>query len=394
MEDRSSPGLDDFSLAKGGPLFEVFVRTRLMRPDLSPAGRRIVFLVLFTWFPLLLLSAWQGLAIGGALKIPFLFDFTAAVRFLVCIPLLVIAETVIDSRSREVIGYFFTSGILEEKELPSFVAVIRKIAKLRESRLAEGVMIGLVIVVVLFLRREFSGGSSTWQVLVSSVGIERTLAGWWYVVVSLPVFQFFMLRWLWRIAIWYWFLWRTSKLDLRLISTHPDMAGGLGILGLAQAKFGMVIFAVSAVIAADMGRDIIFGEASLFDFQVFVIGYVLLILILFLSPLLIFTPKLFAVKRKGLLDYGSLAAHYVRDFQRKWVKGETPEGEALLGSADIQSLADLGSSFEIVRKMKPIPIDLNTLIALAGSAVIPLLPLVLTVLPMDEIVRKVFSLLF
>ncbi len=394
MEDRSSPGLDDFSLAKGGPLFEVFVRARLMRPDLSPAGRRIVFLVLFTWFPLLLLSAWQGLAIGGALKIPFLFDFTAAVRFLVCIPLLVIAETVIDSRSREVIGYFFTSGILEEKELPSFVAVIRKIARLRKSGLAEGVMIGLVIVAVLFLRREFSGGSSTWQVLVSSVGAERTLAGWWYVLVSLPVFQFFMLRWLWRIAIWYWFLWRTSKLDLRLVPTHPDMAGGLGILGLAQAKFGMVIFAVSAVIAADMGRDIIFGEASLFDFQVFVIGYVLLILILFLSPLLIFTPKLFAVKRKGLLEYGSLAAHYVRDFQRKWGKGELPKEESLLGSADIQSLADLGGSFEIVRKMKPIPIDLNTLIALAGSAVVPLLPLVLTVLPMDEIVRKVFSLLF
>ena len=151
---------------------------------------------------------------------------------------------------------------------------------------------------------------------------------------------------------------------------------------------------MSAVIAADMGRDIIFGEASLFDFQVFVIGYVLLILIAFLSPLLIFTPKLFAVKRKGLLEYGSLAAHYVRDFQRKWVKGEVPDGEALLGSADIQSLADLGGSFEIVRKMKPIPIDLNTLIALAGSAVVPLLPLVLTVLPMDEIVRKVFSLLF
>ena len=394
MEDRSSPGLDDFSLAKGGPLFEVFVRTRLMRPDLSPTGRRILFLVLFTWFPLLLLSAWQGLAIGGGLKIPFLFDFTAAVRFLVCIPLLVIAETLIDSRSREVIGYFFTSGILEEKELPSFVAVIRKVARLRKSGLAEGVMIGLVIVAVLFLRREFSGGSSTWQVLVSSVGAERTLAGWWYVLVGLPIFQFFMLRWLWRIAIWYWFLWRTSKLDLRLVPTHPDMAGGLGILGLAQAKFGMVIFAVSAVIAADMGRDIIFGEASLFDFQVFVIGYVLLILIAFLSPLLIFTPKLFAVKRKGLLEYGSLAAHYVRDFQRKWVKGEVPDGEALLGSADIQSLADLGGSFEIVRKMKPIPIDLNTLIALAGSAVVPLLPLVLTVLPMDEIVRKVFSLLF
>jgi hypothetical protein len=256
------------------------------------------------------------------------------------------------------------------------------------------VMVGLIIAAAVFQRREFSGGSSTWQILVSSVGAERTLAGWWYVLASLPVFQFLLLRWLWRIAIWYWFLWRTSRLDLRLIPTHPDMAGGLGILGIAQAKFGIIIFAGSAVIAADIGRDIIFGEASLFDYQMFIIGYVLLILILFLSPLLVFTPRLFAVKRKGLLEYGTLATRYVRDFQRKWMRGEIPHGEALLGSADIQSLADLQNSFETVRKMRPIPIDLNTLISLAGPAVAPLLPLLLTVLPMEEIIGKVFSLLF
>jgi hypothetical protein len=119
-----------------------------------------------------------------------------------------------------------------------------------------------------------------------------------------------------------------------------------------------------------------------------------LILIIFLSPLLVFSPKLFETKRKGLLEYGALAGYYVRDFHRKWIRGETPEGEALIGSADIQSLADLGNSFEIVRKMRPIPIDLNTLISLAGPAVAPLLPLLLTVLPMDEIIGKVFSLLF
>jgi hypothetical protein len=394
MGDRSSLNLDDFSLAKGGPLFQVLVRTRLMRPDLSPAGRRAVFLVLFTWLPLLVLSAWQGLAIGGGLKIPFLFDFTVAVRFLVCVPLLVIAENVIDSRRREVIGHFLTSGLVEEKEMPSLAGVIRKIIRLRESVLAEGVMIGLVVAGAAFLRREFSGGSSTWQILVSSVGAERTLAGWWYALASLPIFQFLLIRWLWRIGIWYWFLWRTAKLDLQLIPTHPDMAGGLGILGLAQAKFGIIIFAGSAVIAAEIGREIVFGEASLFNYQMFIIGYVLLILIVFLSPLLVFSPKLFEVKRKGLLAYGALANHYVRDFHRKWIQGEMPEKEILMGSADIQSLADLQSSFDTVRKMRPIPIDLNTLISLAGPAVAPMLPLVLTVLPLEEVVRKVFALLF
>jgi hypothetical protein len=197
-----------------------------------------------------------------------------------------------------VIGHFFTSGLLEEKDLPSLVAGIRKVVRLRESVLAEGVMVGLVILGAVFLRREFSEGFSTWENLVSSGGVERTLAGWWFLLISLPIFQFLMIRWVWRIGIWYWFLWHTSKLDLRLIPTRPDMAGGLGILSLAQAKFGIIIFAASAMIAAEIGRDIIFGAASLFDYQMFVLGYVLLILVLFLIPLFVFEPETFCSQEK------------------------------------------------------------------------------------------------
>ena len=114
----------------------------------------------------------------------------------------------------------------------------------------------------------------------------------------------------------------------------------------------------------------------------FIIGYVLLILIVFLSPLLVFSPKLFEVKRKGLLEYGALANEYTQSFERKWIRREAPGGEPLLGSADIQSLADLGNSFEIVRKMRPVPFDLWTVIfPMVAAAAIPFLPLVLTVFP-------------
>jgi hypothetical protein len=44
--------------------------------------------------------------------------------------------------------------------------------------------------------------------------------------------------------------------------------------------------------------------------------------------------------------------------------------------------------------MRPIPIDLDTLISLAGPAIAPMLPLLLTVFPLEEIARKIFSLLF
>ena len=394
MEDRSSADLDGFSLAKDGPFFKLLVKTRLMRPDLSPLPRRAVFFALFTWLPLLVFSAWKGLAYGEQIQIPFLFDFTASVRFLLSVPLLIAAEIVLDSRTREVIGHFPRSGLLPEKEWNPFAVAVEKVAQLRNSSMAEIAIVGLILLITLGLRIESSPSISSWQILLTDSGAARTPAGWWYLLVSRPVFQFLMLRWLWRISVWFWFLWKVSRLDMELTATHPDGAAGLGFLSLAQSKFGIIIFAGSAVLAADIGKEIVFGGASLFDYQKYVLGYVLLILIIFLSPLLVFSPRLFEVKRRGLLEYGALASRYTRLFHRKWVRGEAPEGEPLVGSADIQSLADLGGSFEVVRKMKPVPIDLYTLISLAGPAVAPMLPLLLTVFPLDEIVSKIFSMLF
>jgi hypothetical protein len=117
-------------------------------------------------------------------------------------------------------------------------------------------------------------------------------------------------------------------------------------------------------------------------------------LIVLLAPLLVFTPKLFAVKRRGLLEYSSLANEYTQAFDRKWVRKEVPEGEPLLGSGDIQSLADLGNSFTFVRNMRPFPVDLNGVIPLIVATALPMLPLVLTVYPFDELVLKIAGFLF
>ena len=192
---------------------------------------------------------------------------------------------------------------------------------------------------------------------------------------SVPIFQFLLMRWVWRYFIWCWFLWRSSRLDLQLIPTHPDRAAGLGFLGLAQAKYGIIVFALSSILSSHIGQEILLGGASLADYKLLISGYVALFLIIFLGPLLVFSDKLFEVKRRGLLEYGALANEYTRSFDRKWIRGEAAEGEALIGSADIQSLADLGNSFQIVREMRPVPFDLmTTIVPIIASAVIPLLP--------------------
>jgi len=394
MSDQASLNFDDFSLAKGGAFFKLLVWMRLMNLDLAPAHRRAVVLALFTWLPLLILSAFQGLALGGSVRIPFLLDFPISVRLLLSLPLLILAENMIDVRIQMVVKHFIQSGLVRKNDYSAFESSIRQVLRMRNSLLAEGVIAGLVIFGAAFLRLEFSGTSSTWQFLVSPSGATRTLAGWWHVIVSIPIFQFLLVRWVWRYLIWCRFLWRTSRLDLHLVPTHPDMAGGLGFLGLAQAKYAIIIFALSSLLSSQMGQEILFGGASLANYKATIFGFVVLILIIFLGPLLVFSLKLFDTKRKGLLEYGALANEYTQSFERKWIRREAPEGEALIGSADIQSLADLGNSFEIVRKMRPAPFDLATaILPMVAAAVIPFLPLALTVFPLEEIIKKIVGML-
>jgi hypothetical protein len=394
MTKEPSLNLDEFSLAKGGLFFKLLVRMRLMNPDLAPTYRRAIVLALFAWLPLLILSASQGLALGRSVRIPFLFDFPISVRLLLSLPLLILAENVIDLRTQMVVKHFIQSGLVRKNDHSAFESSIQQVLRMRNSFLAEGVIAGFVIFSAAFLRVEFSGTSSTWQFLFSSSGATRTLAGWWHVIVSIPVVMFLMFRWVWRYLIWCWFLWRTSRLDLHLVPTHPDMAGGLGFLGLAQAKYAIIIFALSSLLSSQMGQEILFGGASLASYRITIFGFVALILVVFLGPLLVFSPKLFDTKRKGLLEYGALANEYTQSFERKWIRREAPEGEALIGSADIQSLADLGNSFEIVRKMRPVPFDLMTaILPMVAAAAIPFLPLLLTVFPLEEIVKNVIGML-
>ncbi len=394
MANQPPLNLDQFSLTKGGLFFKLLVRMRLMRPDLSPGYRRAFVIALFAWLPLLILSAFQGLALGGSVRIPFLFDFPVSVRLLLGLPLLVLAEGVIDERTQMVVKHFIQSGLVRKNDHSGFESSVRQVLRMRNSLLAEGVIAGFVIFSAAFLRVEFSGTSSTWQFLVSSSGATRTLAGWWHVFVSIPMVHFLLFRWLWRYLIWCWFLWRTSRLDLHLVPTHPDRAAGLGFLGLAQVKYWIIIFGLSSLLSSQIGQEILFGGASLATYTMTIYGFVVLVLITFLGPLLVFSPKLFDAMRKGLLEYGALSNEYTQSFERKWIRREVPEGEALIGSSDIQSLADLGNSFEIVRKMRPVPFDLMTaILPIVAAAAIPFLPLLLTVFPLEEIVKNVIGML-
>jgi hypothetical protein len=93
-----------------------------------------------------------------------------------------------------------------------------------------------------------------------------------------------------------------------------------------------------------------------------------------------------------LAEYGALATRYVEGFERKWIHGGAGS-EPLLGSADIQSLADLGNSYGLVQQMRVMPFGLQDLTRLVAATAVPLLPLGLTVFPLDELLMRLVKLL-
>jgi hypothetical protein len=235
--------------------------------------------------------------------------------------------------------------------------------------------------------------TSTWYAMVEPAGRRLTHAGQWYGHVSIPIFQFLLLRWYFRLLIWFIFLWRVSRLDLALTPTHPDRSGGLGFLVGGLSAFAPVILAQSAFLAALIGGRILFHGRILQSFQYEIVAFAVLQLLLVLGPLFVFAPALLELKRRGRREYGALAVRYTQEFHQKWIGGAAPPGEPLVGSADLQSLADLANSYEVVRSMRAVPFGRDALLQVAVPALVPFAPLLLTVVPAEAILKSLLGML-
>jgi len=395
----SSLKTPEFSLVLGGPLFQLLVRSRLATPDLELAERRVVFIALFAWLPLMLLSLVDGKAWGGV-DLPFLYDMEMQVRFLVSLPLLIAAELLVHRRLPVIVGQFTERNIITEEVLPKFKEVIASAMKLRNSVAIELILFILIFVGGYYFWNTISGitkivaGTGTWYAVVTNEGTQFTPAGTWYNIVSRPLFQFIVVRWYFRLFIWARFLWQTSRLELNLIPTHPDRAAGLGFLGASIAALTPLIISHGALLAGLMANPILFAGAKLTDFRLEIIGGVAVLLLLMLGPLVVFTPRLMQAKRVGLREYGMLASRYVGEFDRKWVRGGAAKEEELIGSGDIQSLADLGNSFQVVRDIQPFPFSRDTVIRIFVMTLLPVSPLVLTMIPLEELIKKLLGAIF
>jgi hypothetical protein len=210
----------------------------------------------------------------------------------------------------------------------------------------------------------------------------------------MPVFQFLLVRWYFRVCIWARLLWHVSRIELALVPTHPDRVGGLAFIATTAYAFVPLVIAHGAVVAGFIANRIFHLGATLPQFKLEIALLVLFVECLVFGPQLVFVPQLARVKRTGLREYGTLASRYVREFDAKWLRGKAKVDDEWLGTGDIQSLADLGNSFEVVRSMRLAPITRDPIIQVAVAALLPIAPLLLTMMPLEELIRRLFGILF
>ena len=383
----------DFSLVLGGPLYQFFRRSHLSGDTFELAARRIVVISLFAWLPLLLLSAITGELWGGATAVPFLTDVEVHVRLLVAMPLLILAELVVHRRMRLVVRQFLDRKLIPEDARPRFDDAIAAVMRLRNSTSIE-LLIALVYGVGVFgIWRLYAVLDQTAWNTVPAVEARAFARGHVvHVRERAPV-----------------------PVHAAALVLSPVHLGALPLAGLANraesradasrsgrrprlpliTAYAFVPLAVAhgAVLSGMIANRILHVGTSLMAFKVEIAVVVVFVQCLVFVPLLLFAPQLAQAKRNG-----SRVRHARRAIRARvrceMAARRRPPTEALIGSADIQSLADLGNSFEVVRTMRAALVTRDAIVQLGIATLIPLAPLLLTIMPLEELVKKLFGILF
>ena len=376
-----SEKLSELSLL-GGPLHRLGLRLGLVRGKTNtiPLG---VALGVLLWTVTVVLAVFEGHS-GELFS---LAKIAGHVRLLAAIPLFFICEAWVDPRFTGFVRKLVRSGVVPTTSRPNLESEIKSVARWRDAWLPEVVcLLSAVLLSVLAPHLNLSGLTTGANPRLAEGQI--TMTGVWYQIVCLPLFRFLIFRWLWRLGLWWQFLWRLSRLELHLVPTHPDHAAGLGGLETVHTHFIPLVLAISIVNGASFAEEISAGVSAFEAIYPEVAVILIVDALLFVGPLLIFVWKLWVCRINGLGDYMTLAADYVNDFDRKWLRTHNP-GEPLLGTSDLQSLADLSNSVNIVRNMRTVPFGPRLLVNLALAAFVPLLPLLLFRYPLAELAEKV-----
>jgi hypothetical protein len=378
---------------EAGPFIHYLKLAGLAGIEANRVARRAVLAALIAWLPLVALAAVQGLALGPDPRESLLLDVSIGSRYLLALPLLIAADAVCLPALGRILRHFRDSGLVAETSLPRFDALVQSTRQLVQSPGAELGLVALAYVGTLALGSVlYPETVSTWVVPIRDGVGHFSLAGWWRALVSQPLFLVVQLAWLWRILLWARLLWGISRMELRLVPSHPDLAGGLGFTVASLRAFSMVALGLAVSVAGTVAENVLHRGEPLQAFRIPVGGFVILVLVLFAGPLLFLAFPLLRAQPRGRLQYGALAMAMGQEFERRWLQPGSVDADSL-AMQDFSATTDLYSIASNVYHMRIVPLDLRSLVPLALATVLPFVPVILIALPFKQVLELVGKLL-
>ena len=380
-------------LFEGGPPNKLQAWLGLIRENRPRLLLRAMLVILLGWLPLAVLSFGHGDLLSHSGGTGFLADFAAHARFLLAAPLLVLAEAVCLPQLTAIAWQFLATGIVAEPDYPAFGRAVASTRRLVNSTAAEilALLLAYALVGVLFLAKP-PGAFALWHGALVGGHMSISPAGWWLLLVSLPLLLVLVLGWLWRLWVWTRFLWLMSRLQLRLIPAHPDHAAGLKFVNYSLRAFMPLGFVIGIMAGGPMLNRVLHDGISPAHFKFTIVGFIVAVVAVFVCPLLVFSPRLVAQRRRGVFLYGALAATMGREFEHKWFASQQKLDRDALAASDFSSTTDLYAVASNAYAMQSVPLELKDLALLGLATLAPFVPVALLAIPLDVLLGKVADL--
>jgi hypothetical protein len=353
----------------------------------KPLIRRALLAVAVSWLPLALLTALQGDFIQSDSANSFLFDLGVHARFLLAAPLLILAEAVCVPRLAAIADQFIETGLVVETERQRYDSVVASTQRLMNSRIVAIVLTVLAYALVFaVLRTAPSHAVPSWHGRLAPFAASP--AGWWGLLVSLPLLLLLQLGWLWRICMWTRFLWLMNALPLQLDPANPDHVAGLGFVGSSLEGFLPIGFIVGVIAAGPVANQVVHSHVSPLQFRSVAIGAIIISVSLCTGPLLTFLRRLLEVRHRGILQYSALAIHMSKRFQTKWLR---PKPRTLEDPLDMSEFTGTNALYSIAANahaMHILPLELRSVARLSLVTFLPFVPVWLLAVPFEELAKK------
>ncbi len=384
-----------FSLFAGDLLNRVFARAGVPEHSRFQVLKRSMIVVLLTWLPVALLALCGGPAGGGTITTNFFADFAAYAQFLIAMPLFMLAEPIVEASTRDAARQFLTCGIIRAEDHQRAYLLHGQIKRLRLSYWPEiaGIIIAYTLSLVILVPEFGSHPLPTWHIQDYTHWRTLTGAGAWEFLVALPLLNYTWLRFVWKILIWTYYLYRVRMMRLELHPTHPDLTGGIGFISYAQSRFALFILAYGiSNVAATVGYEIAILHYDLSTLTVWgpLLGFTIGAPLLFTLPLLMFTEQLYRSKRHALALYRERVTEQSRLVEKHWLGADHNTASATEEVRQLAELTTLGTMFSRIESMRVVPFDLRSFGQLIGSSFASV-ALILPVLHVNRDISGIFD---